>query len=97
MDKRKDKRIKKRLMAKINNKVAILVDISRTGFKVSTAVLPPNRNVDITVQAGNQIFDLKGYTCWINQKITAPRMYDMGISIKEASTEYYQFLEGILA
>lgn len=97
MDKRKDKRVKKRLMAKINNKAAVLVDISRTGFKISTAVLPRNRSVDVTVQAGNQTFDLKGYTCWINQKITAPRMYDLGISVKEASTEYYQFLEGILA
>lgn len=97
MDKRKDKRIKKRLMAKINNKAAVLVDISRRGFKISTAVLPPNRKVDITVQAGNQTFDLKGYTCWINQKITAPRMYDLGITVKEASTEYYQFLDGILA
>lgn len=96
MDQRKEKRIKKRIMAKVNNKVGILVDISRTGFKISTAVAPKNRNVDVTLQVDNQTFNLKGYTCWINQKVIAPRMYDMGISLKEACTEYYQFLERVL-
>lgn len=97
MDKRKEKRIKKRIMAKVNNKLAILVDISRTGFKVSTAVVPQNRTVDVVLQADNREFNLKGYTCWINQKVIAPRMYDMGISVKEASSEYYEFLDRLLA
>jgi hypothetical protein len=96
MDKRKDRRIKKRLMAKINNHSSILVDISRSGFKFSTAAIPRSRDVDITLQANNQVFNLKGYTRWISQKVATQQLYEIGVTIKEASQEYYRFLDQLL-
>ncbi|MCK5058403.1 MAG: PilZ domain-containing protein [Candidatus Aminicenantes bacterium] len=96
MDKRKDRRIKKRLMAKINDHSSILVDISRNGFKFSTAAIPKNRNVNITLQVNNQTFNLKGYTRWISQKVTTQQLYEIGVTIEEASQEYYQFLDQLL-
>ena len=83
-------------MAKINNHSSILVDISRSGFKFSTAAIPKSRNVDITLQANNQVFNLKGYTRWISQKVATQQLYEIGVTIKEASQEYYQFLDQIL-
>lgn len=85
--------MKTRLMAKINNRPSILVDISKTGFKLSAASIPESREVNITLQADNQTFSIKGNTRWINRKVAAPRMYDIGISLKEATPEYFQFIE----
>jgi len=96
MDKRKDMRIRKRLMAKINNHSSILVDISRSGFKFSTAAIPKTRDVEITLQADNQVFNVKGYTRWISQKVATQQLYEIGITVKEASAEYYQFLDQFL-
>ena len=79
-------------MAKINNQASILVDLSKTGFKFSTTSIPKNRYVDITLQADNQTFNLKGYARWISQKVGAQKLYEIGITIKEASPEYYEFL-----
>jgi uncharacterized protein YgbK (DUF1537 family) len=96
MDKRKDKRIKKRLMAKINNRSSILVDISRNGFKFSTATIPKTRDVEITLQADSQIFTVQGYTRWISQKVAVQQLYEIGVTIKEAAPEYYKFLDTFL-
>lgn len=96
MDKRKDKRIKKRLMARINNQASILVDISRNGFKFSTGAIPKTRSVDIALQVNGQTFNLKGYTRWIGQKVTTQQLYEIGITIKEATPDYYQFLDKLI-
>lgn len=85
------------MMVKINNQAGILVDISRNGFKLSTTSIPCNRHVDITLQTDDQIFYLKGYTCWVSRKLAAQKLYDIGISIREASEEYYDFLDRLFS
>jgi hypothetical protein len=52
--------------------------------------------VDITLQLNNQTFNLKGYTRWISQKVTTQQLYEIGVTIEEASQEYYQFLDQLL-
>ena len=85
------------MMVKINNQAGILIEISRSGFKLSTTSIPGNRHVDITLQTDDQTFYLKGYTCWVSRKLATQKLYDIGISIREASEEYYDFLDRLFA
>lgn len=92
MDKRKSRRIKKRLLAKINNQASILSDVSNNGLKLSTASIPSSRAVDIILQADKQTFNIKGYTRWVSRKVSAQKLYDIGVTIEEAPEEYYEFI-----
>ncbi len=97
MEKRRNLRIKKRLLVKINNQTGILVDISRTGFRLSTAAIPGSRDVDIILQADNKTFHIKGCTRWVSRKVAAQTLYDIGIAVEKASEEYHQFLDKLLS
>lgn len=96
MEKRKDVRVKKRIMAKINNHPGILVDISRKGFKFSTTNIPTSRDVTVSLQIEGKTFILKGYTRWVCRKLAGQKLYEIGISLKEADRDYLSYLEKIL-
>ena len=68
MEKRKIKRIKKRIMVKINNRPAILIDISKGGIKLSSAIVPSKPEVNIEIRDNNQVFNLKGRIRWITRR-----------------------------
>jgi hypothetical protein len=93
MEKRKTRRIKKRVMLKIDDKSAILVDISRTGIRYSTATPPKSRQVDILLHCDEQTFNLKGTIRWAKRKVALQKLYDVGVSLDETSEEYSRFID----
>lgn len=93
MEKRKTSRKKKRIMVKLDQTSAILVDISRTGIRVSSGVAPSHRNVNIELNNEQKPLNLKGDIRWIKRKVALQKLYDIGISIVEAPDDYYQFID----
>jgi len=93
MEKRKTPRIKKRVMLKIDSKSAILVDISRTGIRFSTAAPPKSRQVDIVLHFDEQTFNLKGTVRWVKRKVALQKIYDVGVALDETPEEYGRFID----
>jgi hypothetical protein len=93
MDKRREERVKKRVVVKLNDKPSILEDISKNGIKLTAAHIPPSRYVDITIEAGEEKLALRGYIRWIKRQITFHSPKKIGLSLIDVPDEYYTFLE----
>ncbi len=92
MEKRKEMRIKKRILSSLEDKPAIVVDISQNGIKISMNRPPKTQNVDIRLQVGGKVIILKGDIRWINRMVSTQASSNIGIAIREAPPEYYQLL-----
>ena len=88
MEKRKEVRIKKRMLSSLEEKPAIIVDISQGGIRISMSRPPKSQNVDIKLQVGGRIISLKGDVRWITRMVSN----HIGIAIREAPPEYYEML-----
>ena len=97
MEKRKVKRIKKRIMVKINNRPAILIDISKGGIKLSSAIVPSKPEVSIEIRDDNQVFNLRGRIRWITRTISFQNLKEIGIIIDDAPEEYHQYVDKLSA
>jgi uncharacterized Zn finger protein (UPF0148 family) len=97
IDRREDKRINLKMTAKINNEVAMLFNISRSGIMLSTPIIPTIPTVHLTLQAGEQTFNIKGIIRWVSRKRSISNLKDIGISIVDAPQEYYAFLNELLS
>ena len=95
MEKRKSIRKKKRIMVKLDQSSAILVDISRNGIRVSSGIAPSTRKVDIELNNERQLLRLRGDIRWIKRKVALQKLYDIGISIVDAPADYYQFIDSL--
>jgi hypothetical protein len=93
MEKRKSTRVRKRVMLDINNKPAILVDISKNGVRVSTGMPPTTRRVKIIIRVDEQTFDLNGTVRWVKRKVALQKLYDMGLSIEGAPEGFDKFID----
>ena len=80
-------------MVKIDNRPAILIDISRGGIKLSSAIVPSNPEVNIEINDNNRIFKLKGTIRWITRKVTFQNLKEIGIQIKDAPEEFNRYIE----
>jgi len=92
MEKRKEMRIKKRILSSLENKPAIVVDISQSGIKIAMNRPPQCQNVDIKLQIGGKVITLKGDVRWITRMASTQSSNNIGIAIREAPPEYYQLL-----
>lgn len=97
MEKRKTRRIRKRVMLKIDGKSAILVDISRTGIRYSTANPPKIRSVSIALRFDERSFNLKGSIRWVKRKVALQKLYDVGASLDDIPELYSQFIDELKA
>jgi hypothetical protein len=94
MEKRKFKRFKTRQIAKIDGKLAVVNDVSHKGIQVSTSLSPKNRKIDISFEVPNgEKITVVGLIQWIKWKKRLQSPNQMGISIKNATPEYLQFVE----
>ena len=96
MEKRKEKRVKKRMLSSLEERPAIVVDISQSGIQISMSSTPKNQRVAIKLQIGGKVIDLQGDIRWINKTISTQNSSNIGIAIHEAPAEYLQLLEGHL-
>jgi len=92
MEKRKEMRIKRRVLSSLEDKPAIVVDMSQGGIKISMSRPPRNQSVDIKLQFGNKVITLKGDVRWITRVVSRQSSNNIGIAIREAPEEYYQLL-----
>ena len=94
MEKRKEKRIKRRILSSLEERPAIIVDISQSGIQITMSSTPKNQRVAIKLQIGGKVIDLKGDVRWINKTMSSQNSNNIGITIHEAPAEYLQLLEG---
>ena len=87
MDKRRGKRIKKRLMANISEHSAITCDISAEGLQISMSTNPKTVIVDIKIDLGKDNFSLKGKVKWIRRN-PVKKMSTIGINLDEIPDIY---------
>jgi hypothetical protein len=92
MEQRKEVRIKKRILSSLEEKPAIIIDISLSGIRLSMSRPPQNQSVDIKLQIGGKVIDLKGDVRWINRLAANQASNNIGIAIRDAPPEYYDML-----
>jgi PilZ domain len=92
MEKRKEVRIKKRMLSSLEEKPAIIVDMSLSGIKISMNRPPQSQTVDIKLQVGGKVINLKGDIRWISKMASNQAANNIGIIIREAPPEYYEML-----
>jgi hypothetical protein len=98
MEKRRNKRVKFLISSSINGLTAEIIDISRTGLRISTYSLPPTNDLKVTLKFGKETMNLKGVTHWIEKKDQGKGIiYELGVSIVDAPDEYYNLLEAVLS
>lgn len=96
-EKRIHKRIDIKMMVKINQETAMLFNISKYGMKLASPFNPKTPSVDITVDNGEKIFEMKGIIRWVSSKRSFSNLIDMGVEISEAPPEYYEFIDQLQA
>ena len=94
MEKRKEKRVKKRILSSLEERPAIIVDISQGGIQISMSSKPKNQSVSIKLQIGGKVIDLQGDVRWINKTTSSQNASNIGITLHEVPAEYLQLLEG---
>ncbi len=93
MERRKNQRVKRRFSVTINGNAAIVNNLSKDGMQLLMTVVPPERNVNVHFQIGDQVFDLKGVVLWIKKQVSIYKQYQVGISLTNATYEYYQLID----
>jgi hypothetical protein len=95
MDRRKHKRIKKSMILKVNNKPGNLIDISRNGLRLSTAISQTPRDIDIALKSENKSMNIRGIIQWIRNQDQRKRSTELGVSIPDPPQEYQKFLDAL--
>ena len=96
-ERRAHKRINIKMMAKINHEAARLFNISKGGIKLATHIAHKGPSVDITLDNGEKVFNIKAIIRWVSSKRSFSNLIDIGVEIFEAPPEYYQFIDQLLA
>ena len=93
MERRKNERLKKRISVSIDDKVGIVSNMSSDGMQLIMTALPSNREVYIRFQVDDQTIELKGNVRWIRKQLSIYQQYLVGLSITNATYEYYQLIQ----
>jgi hypothetical protein len=96
-EKRAHKRINIKMMAKINHETARICNISKGGMKLSTPVAHSDPNVEIMLDNGEKIINVKGTIRWVSSKRSFSNIIDIGVEISDAPPDYYEFVDELLA
>ncbi|MCX6555228.1 MAG: PilZ domain-containing protein [Candidatus Aminicenantes bacterium] len=95
-ERRAHKRINIKMMAKINHETARICNISKGGMKLATPVAHTDPKVEIMLDNGEKIINVKGTIRWVSSKRSFSNIIDIGVEISEAPPEYYEFLDQLL-
>jgi hypothetical protein len=95
MEKRQYKRFKTRQIAKICGKLGVVNDVSDIGLQISTAFSPKSRRIDISFEAYGQVIKLLGIIQWVKWRKQIKALNEMGVLIKDAPSEYLDFIREI--
>ena len=93
MERRKHKRIKKSMILRVNNKPGQLIDLSRDGLRLSTAISQTPRDIDIALKTENKRMNLQGSIQWIRNQDQRKRSAELGVRLPDPPQEYHQLLD----
>jgi len=96
MERRKNKRIKKRVLSKIDDKTGITIDLSKKGMQISLKSNPQKKNINVTLQVGEKYFDLKGEIRWVRKELSVQGSSRIGIFLTDVPPEYAHLLEQLI-
>lgn len=96
-EKRSQKRIDIKLLVEVNRETTMLINISKYGMKLAAPFIPKAPSVDITLDNGGQVFEMKGTVRWVSGKKTFSNLIDFGVEISDAPLGYYEFIDKLLA
>jgi len=96
-EKRAHKRIEIKMMVKINQETDMLFNISKYGMKLASPFTPKAPSVDIMLDIGDRVFEMKGTIRWVSGKHSFSNLTDFGVEILAAPQEYYEFIDKLLA
>ena len=93
VEKRRYPRIEIKTLVEVDGEKALLFNISRGGMLLSSPSFPKGRAVDVTLEAGELNFKLKGMVRWVSGKRSFSNLIDFGVEISDFPPGYGQFLE----
>jgi hypothetical protein len=96
-EKRRHRRIDHRTMVTVNGNMAILFNVSRSGLKLAAPFTPVSRDVNITLDNGEQLFELNGVVRWVSSRLSFSNLVDFGVEITDPPPEYYEFIDKLQA
>ncbi|MCU0289533.1 MAG: hypothetical protein MUF15_24455 [Acidobacteria bacterium] len=96
MDKRANKRIKIHQLARVCGKMGVMNNISLDGLEVSTSLLPKTRKIDICFEVFGEEIKILGLVQWFRRKNSIKSLNELGIQVKEAPPQYYQFVSSLV-
>jgi len=88
LDRRTQTRIKKETILRLNNKIALLIDISENGMNIASYDIPKEPNVDIKIKIMGKTFNLKGLIKWLAKKDHFTGLSSLGIYLKDPTDKY---------
>jgi hypothetical protein len=93
MEKRKQKRVRARVLVKIDGKSGILNDYSDSGLQISTNTVPARKRVDILFTFNGQEVSMKGVIQWIKKRYSLQNTFQIGCALENPPEEYLHFLD----
>ena len=96
-ERRAHKRIDIKMMVKVNRETAMLFNISKFGMKLASPFTPKAPSVDILLETGDKVFEMKGTVRWISARHSFSNLTDFGVEISTAPPGYYEFIDELLA
>ncbi|MCP4219569.1 MAG: PilZ domain-containing protein [bacterium] len=88
MERRKFKRVKKRLYVQSNSKTGITIDISSNGLQVAVMSKPIKKGIDLQVKVDDTMYDLHGTIRWFARGCGTGDPHHLGIHIKQIPPAY---------
>jgi len=95
-ERRKQNRIQQHSIIKVNESLALLVDISLNGMRLACQKIPDSREVEIRITIYDVYFLLQGEIRWHSKKSDFSNMYDMGVQIHDPPKKYLELLKTLL-
>ncbi len=95
-EKRKQDRIKQHSFLRVNEKLALLIDISVNGLRLAAEYVPDDPNVEIKISIEGTEFNLTGIIRWFSEKNSFSGLYYLGIFIEEPPLKYEKLITKLL-
>lgn len=95
-ERRRFERVKKRSILRINQKIALLEDISEEGMLVSVQDVPSYPEVSISAGIHGSDFTLEGVIRWKSEQDDFSGLYSIGIELIEPPLKFRKMIKKIL-
>ncbi len=95
-ERRAHTRISKQTFVQINNKMALLIDISEGGMLLGSNEIPEDPEVDINIKIQGKSFKLKGIVRWIRDRDSFSGLSSIGIMLIDPPDKFRKLIQSIV-